>query len=387
MYTCWETKRNLRPANYGSRIDYILCSSGIRSWFSEANIQEGLMGSDHCPVYGVLSDKVVAGDEEVDLVDLMNPKGMFDKGVRLREWTPKDSLPLSARLIPEFDRRRNIRDMFLKRTTSPTKAQTSIIPTSAIVSAAGTAVIPSSPQFTTPSKPPPSQILSSDWNQSSQGNGTSSSVGDPGTPTRTQPPKRTSESITISSRPLKKSKPVSDPKKKLDSSQTTLKGFFKPKASQLPSSPIANESLCDQSSFDAPPLAVSATDKERDIAYLLREESAEPTNQGFDNEPIERPADAADKDKDQDIDRVFDPIENKESWSKLLGKRVVPKCEHGEPCISLVTKKPGVNCGRSFYICPRPLGPSGEKEKGTEWRCGMFVWSSDWSRGQAHNKS
>ena len=45
-------------------------------------------------------------------------------------------------------------------------------------------------------------------------------------------------------------------------------------------------------------------------------------------------------------ERVFDPIESKESWSKLLGKRVVPRCEHNEPCISLVTKKPGVNCGK-----------------------------------------
>jgi AP endonuclease-2 len=45
---------------------------------------------------------------------------------------------------------------------------------------------------------------------------------------------------------------------------------------------------------------------------------------------------------------VFDPIEAKESWSKLLGKRVVPRCEHNEPCISLTTKKPGVNCGTLY---------------------------------------
>jgi AP endonuclease-2 len=45
---------------------------------------------------------------------------------------------------------------------------------------------------------------------------------------------------------------------------------------------------------------------------------------------------------------VFDPIEAKESWSKLLGKRVLPRCEHGDECQTLVTKKPGVNCGMSF---------------------------------------
>jgi AP endonuclease-2 len=142
---------------------------------------------------------------------------------------------------------------------------------------------------------------------------------------------------------------------------------------------------------------------------------------------------------------VFDPIEAKESWSKLLGKRVLPRCEHGDECQTLVTKKPGVNCGmsssslvvltlssskagpasscltpfalhqsiiahpplvsqpciicshlllvsrmsrltllvgRSFFMCARPLGPSGDKEQGTEFRCRTFIWSSDWNGRQ-----
>lgn len=57
--------------------------------------------------------------------------------------------------------------------------------------------------------------------------------------------------------------------------------------------------------------------------------------------------DASGEDKPAaDGDRVFDPIESKESWSKLLGKkRAAPLCEHEEPCISFQTKKPGVNTG------------------------------------------
>lgn len=43
MYTCWDTRLNTRPGNYGSRIDYVLCSLGMRDWFSSSNIQEGLM--------------------------------------------------------------------------------------------------------------------------------------------------------------------------------------------------------------------------------------------------------------------------------------------------------------------------------------------------------
>ena len=43
MFTCWEQKTNARPGNYGSRIDYVLCSLAMKGWFSGSNIQEGLM--------------------------------------------------------------------------------------------------------------------------------------------------------------------------------------------------------------------------------------------------------------------------------------------------------------------------------------------------------
>ena len=45
MFTHWEQKINARPGNFGSRIDFILCSLDMKSWFSKSNIQEGLMVS------------------------------------------------------------------------------------------------------------------------------------------------------------------------------------------------------------------------------------------------------------------------------------------------------------------------------------------------------
>ena len=47
MFTCWEQKVNARPGNCGSRIDYVLGSLTMKSWFSESNIQEGLMVEIH----------------------------------------------------------------------------------------------------------------------------------------------------------------------------------------------------------------------------------------------------------------------------------------------------------------------------------------------------
>ena len=43
MFTCWEQKVNARPGNHGSRIDYVLCDLTMKRWFSDSNIQEGLM--------------------------------------------------------------------------------------------------------------------------------------------------------------------------------------------------------------------------------------------------------------------------------------------------------------------------------------------------------
>jgi len=43
MYTHWEQKINARPGNFGSRIDFVLCTLDMKSWFCESNIQEGLM--------------------------------------------------------------------------------------------------------------------------------------------------------------------------------------------------------------------------------------------------------------------------------------------------------------------------------------------------------
>ena len=120
MYTCWDTKSNARPGNYGARIDYVVSSHDIKEWWSGSNIQEGLMGSDHCPVYGILKEKVTIGDEEKHILDLVNPVGMFVDGERKVEWSNKNLLPMSGKLIQEFDKRRNIKDMFTKKPSLPT---------------------------------------------------------------------------------------------------------------------------------------------------------------------------------------------------------------------------------------------------------------------------
>lgn len=51
QYTCWNTIFNLRPANLGTRIDYVLCTKDVEC--IGAGIMQDVKGSDHCPVYAV----------------------------------------------------------------------------------------------------------------------------------------------------------------------------------------------------------------------------------------------------------------------------------------------------------------------------------------------
>ncbi|OTA62844.1 DNase I-like protein [Hypoxylon sp. EC38] len=344
MFTCWDMKKNSRPANFGSRIDYVLCSDDMKDWFCDSNIQEGLMGSDHCPVYATLKDIVIIDGKEVHIRDILNPPGVFKDGVRLREWTAKDLLPLSAKLIPEFDRRRSIKDMFFKKPAAPKS----------------TPPVPAKEPSNTPSQ----ELANAESSTSGDSDETPASQAESSAPASSPAPKRagglkrTPSNTVPASRPQKKTKATLT-KEPSSKGQSNLMGFFKPKTTASPSkTPEIKEE----------PESVGGLDGSSDV-----ETPTEPSSGGG----------AKEASKPGSQEKVFDPIESKESWSKLLGKRVLPKCEHGDECISMVTKKPGVNRGRSFFVCPRPIGPSGQKEKGTQWRCGTFIWSSDWNKSQS----
>ncbi|KAH6677652.1 DNA lyase-like protein [Halenospora varia] len=375
MFTCWEQKINARPGNFGSRIDYVLCSVDFYDWFSDSNIQEGLMGSDHCPVYAVFKDKVDVHGKEVDIRDLMSD-GMFKDGVRLREWSTKDLLQLSAKLIPEFDKRRTIRDMFSKKPTLSTKESSMSTTDSKGVDVESqlfstTEAVKDETFSTSTSQAPESPTVARSFSRSeSQASSINTSPAKPSV-------KRPNEINNIASRPLKRGKSASTSKastangKAQGKGQSSLMGFFKPKTPQVTEQAEGEAS----SAYEADPSTDSTTLAEVPLATAISAGTEAPAK----NDENSSPKKSFDVDAQ---DNVVDPIIAKESWSKLLtGKRVVPRCEHNEPCKSMLTKKPGINCGRSFYMCSRPLGPTGQKEKDTQWRCGTFIWSSDWSGG------
>ena len=390
MFTCWEQKINARPGNFGSRIDYILCGENWKHWFCEANIQEGLIGSDHCPVYAVLKERVEIEGEEVDIKDIMSD-GMFKGGLRQRDWSVKDLCAMSAKLIPEFNRRRSIRDMFTNKPSLPKRESSASNQVSEVNHQDGNPPVGMKGGLTVTEEVESEPVekfsvgdasqqasVPSEASQATETSTTATSA----TATGPLPPsvpanasvKRSSETSPSTARPQKRGKSASASRAAITTKgqsargQSSLMGFFKPKVSKLNGTEDSQNSTVDAESNSAsftgsasePATPLSSINDS--LSLTRTPEKSSPTAFNLSEQK-----------------NVIDPIVAKESWAKLLTKRVPPKCEHGEPCVSMLTKKPGENCGRSFYMCSRPLGPSGKKEKNTQWRCGTFIWSSDWT--------
>jgi AP endonuclease-2 len=350
MYTHWEQKINARPGNFGSRIDFVLCSIKIKDWFKESNIQEGLMGSDHCPVYAVTKDKVLgmgnatqegAENEEHHILDIMNPPGMFKDGVRLREYsTTKDIPALSGKLLTEFNKRQNIRDMFSKKPANPKPANaSSILPATAILEGAA--------DISPTQGADKGSELAGATNALFPTNGQIVHTGSLNSPEKRRA--SASASPTKSIKRSKSSNPApSSNAASLAKGQQSLKGFFQTRSKVLGPNPAATT---------APPLP-SLTPVNGDASPSSTSPNSPADVRTKIIPPLAVPPAASASQTITSPSLVCDPgaaqQASKEGWTKLFSKRPPPRCEgHAEPCISLTTKKPGVNRGRQFWMCPR----------------------------------
>jgi AP endonuclease-2 len=317
------------------------------------------MGSDHCPVYALMKDVVPTvasahrtstttdSQNEAHILDMMNPPGMFIEGIRQRDYSPIKDVPLlSGKLLTEFTKRRNIRDMFnktavlMKKTPAPTSIEA---PLTSIVNAA--VLTPKATNIVDKKYMP----LDEAFLTNAPGNRRI-----PPTPNLLNSPEKRSAPSTSPAKPVKRSKSggVSSfgNSTSLDKSQRSLKGFFQTQTKSTDPSPtlaVVSSSFASKDGSDRPP--------------------TQPTIQST------SPSSFA------GTDPLASQEASKEGWTRLFSQKPPPRCEgHAEPCIILTTKKPGVNCGRQFWMCSRPIGPSGQKENGTQWRCPTFIWASDW---------
>ena len=341
-----------------------------------------MQGSDHCPVYATIKDRICVNGLEVDVRDLMNPPGMFSNGQRQREYTVKDILPLSGRLIPEFDRRQSIRDMFSKRPIIPVEQSTQLKKTSEEALDVPNNNLPGpAPSADAPADRDTLLDVSSANHITWEASIAVSNDTVPSSPTN----KRAS-SDRIANRPSKRGKPAptSQSPTAHAKGQQSLKGFFQPRTTVVDGFGggliKGKTSTTDRQALPYFTITPTNSVQERKPG---RSHDAWTTTDGVSNSRKEiNPSVPLNPGTESPVGThdFHDPIESKESWSKLFTKPAAPRCEgHEEPCVSLLTKKNGINCGRSFWMCSRPLGPSGAKEKGTQWRCQTFIWCSDWN--------
>ena len=275
---------------------------------------------------------------------------MFEGGRRIRDWSPKDLVPFSGRLLPEFDRRRSIKDMFRK----PPNTRVEANPLPALDSS-----MPSLVESTT------QEISDSD----SLGRAPIEDGPGPTEPSRIIKPTHfqplPESTLQDKPPPPKRRKPNSSSKESITSTnnQKTLKSFFQPKqnitnTSTLPSpSTIPTPLTPKRSASEA--ISESPNDSPNNRSSRYRG-STEPSITSTHPSTISSSASQIPSFEDNgfannvDEDKVVDPEETQMGWTKIFSKRDPPRCEgHNEPCVNLETKKKGVNCGRRFWICAR----------------------------------
>lgn len=377
MYTCWETKVNARPGNYGARIDFVLVSESMRSWVKGADIQEGLLGSDHCPVYADFQDTVALEGKDMSMADIMNPPGVFEKGMRKIEWKLSTAPGFSAKRMPEFDKRQNIMTMFAAKSQKSRAFQSQSVSQSNLDDKSSTTADTKNAT--------PAQVSEVSQNTANSSVRPEIRGNDNKPPTK----RKTSTSAAAKDAAIKRSKGGAAPS---SHGQQSLRGFFqastspgnvKPQHAENASTPItpvldnADLSGTQQSalSLDAEDTSIGARNGANTRDLMSPTHPTTPNSKGISaatRSPSPSPSNVAAQIASAEV--------SQRSWGALFAKPAAPLCEgHEEPCKTMQTKKKGTNQGRSFWMCNRPLGPSGEKEKGTQWRCGTFIWCSDWS--------
>ena len=288
---------------------------------------------------------------------------MFKDNKRKEEWSTKNLLPMSGKLIPEFDRRRNIRDMFSRKPSL--SSQKSF--------AESEEVEVQSPSTSVSMAPPPLMNGAETALQSSEKAIASQDTRPIASPLRSAGLKRAQKpEAPVPAAKRAKSGSQSASTNGSSKGQQSLMGFFQPK--WLPSNDSSSAMEADMASEQPPQSSSTAL-----LANGSPESFDRSTHSLVDvSTPKQLTITADASDPLSTIDEAAAEA-SKQTWGKLFSKPVSPKCEHSEPCKTMLTKKPGVNCGRSFWMCARPLGPSVNKEKNTQWRCSTFIWASDWT--------
>lgn len=327
-FTVWNQKISGRESNYGTRVDYILCTPGLLQWIKHGDIQPSIKGSDHCPIYIDLHDEIVVpvdgltGESKtIKLVDVLGKEGTE---------TPR----LAAKYWEEYSGKQMLLSTFFGKGKKSDEGISPTAPDAAIAAEDIDLDLDPPPSSSSFAHSPPSSLEE-----------TQLSVG---------PPKK--RKISADDVPPSKNQPTKKGKPNTKASQTTLTTFF----SQSSASKAQEKAEYDVDADHRLALELSAS----------QESLSTPVSNTISN------SEARGK-------------QTNTTWSQLFAPLQPPRCTiHNEPAKELTVNKSGPNKGKNFFICSRPVGPGYDRgrserlreEVDHQWKCNFFMWSSEVKR-------
>ncbi|KAI3602655.1 dna-(apurinic or apyrimidinic site) lyase 2 [Moniliophthora roreri] len=423
MYTCWNTKLSARDSNYGTRIDYILVTPNLVPWVKDADIQPQVKGSDHCPVYIDLYDEIMGQDSKIlQLKDVLSSGG--------------DTPRIAAKFWDEHSGKQKLLSSFFagsgqKAAPSVTSGSQCNLSTSAApkpvngASKAITTMPPSSPSASTSTSititTNTTKTITSNDNINANTN-SSLSKKRSRSPSSSTDMKKSKTSMKTSRQRTPSPPPSNKVTKKLKSGQSKLSTFFtqpspssdaparadKRKAKQEPSGfskasdgaandPSGRQSIGKGKGKSKAPLTVEPIDVDRlsrdedggaEDVEMASGDTKPPDSTQIDDEDYRLALELSLSSDQTSASPSSSQRSAGEAWKTLMAPIQPPRCTfHDEPAKEFTVNKPGVNKGKKFFVCSRPVGPGYDMGRGErlredvnpEFRCNFFKWSSDLS--------
>ncbi|GAA5899457.1 DNA-(apurinic or apyrimidinic site) lyase APN2 [Sporobolomyces salmoneus] len=365
MFTCWNTKIDARPSNYGTRLDYILVTRGLLPWIKSADIQRDIVGSDHCPVFLDFHDSIkVPGRGTVYLKNELNPQRK-----------PGDAIPeppaFACKFYDEYSGKQKTLASFFGRGAMP-KAPASSTSNGASPSpqpVASTSKLPPSSSVPPPSssKEPATEKVKKSQSQEPEtkknGKGKAKEVEKPAPPVVK---KKGQQSLNSFFLPPPEPEPTTKKRKKSStpSSSTTTVDSKKKKKKVTPEPPPRPSPSPSPSTYEQP-----GNDEDDDDMIIMDDPTASAT---LSSQPSTSQAQAV-----AEVNAQAASV-----WQNVFAPKAAPLCQgHQEPTKMWTVNKPGINKGRKFYLCARPVGPGYDKGQAKinvnpEYRCDHFEWAT-----------